>query len=176
MAHSLFKEYKFLVKDSEHIASRLQNLNTVNITVETFLVSGTVGLASIVLTNSAYGPGSPVSSPVSWITLWGALLGALVGGAASIAWLSRARTYRQLLNDRLNDLVKLEARADFPGVTKPYTRAAEVNLNPMTGARKRGTLLDLLATIFVSVFAMEIVTLIGLLALLVTSYRLPLNF
>lgn len=169
MAHNLFEEYKFLVKDSEHLASRLQNLNTVNITVETFLVSGTIGLASILLTAR---PGSPVGV----IVLGGALLGALVGGAASIAWLSRARTYRQLLNDRLTDLVKLEALADFPGVTKSYTRAAAANLNPLTGALKRGTLLDLLATIFVSVFAIEIVTLIGLLALIGAGSQLPLSF
>lgn len=169
MSHSLFEEYKFLVKDSEHVASRLQNLNTVNITVGTFLVSGTVGLASILLTSR---PGSLVSV----IALGGALLGAIVGGAASIAWLSRARTYRQLLNDRLNDLVKLESLADFPGVTKSYTRAAAANLNPLTGARKHGTLLDLLATIFVCVFTIEIVSLIGLLALIVTTYRLPISF
>lgn len=169
MAYSLFAEYKFLVKDSEHIASRLQNLNTVNITVETFLVTGTVGLASILLT---YSP----NSPVGLLVLGGALLGAIVGGAASIAWLSRARTFRQLLNDRLNDLVTLESRADFPGATKPFTRAAKVNLNPMTGARKRGTLLDLLATIFVSVFAIEIIALIGLIAFIVTNYRLPFTF
>lgn len=169
MSYSLFEEYKFVVKDSERIASRFQNLNTVNITVETFLVSGTVGLASIILT---FGPGSTVGL----IAIAGALLGAIVGSAASIAWLSRARTFRQLLNDRLTDLVQLEARADFPGVMKPYTRAAEANLNPMTGARKRGNLLDLLATIFVSVFAIEIVAFIGLLAIIVTNYGLPFRF
>jgi hypothetical protein len=167
MSYSIFEEYKFLVKDSEHIASRLQNLNTVNITVETFLVSGTVALASILLSHSP-------NSPIGLIAIGGALLGAIVGGAASIAWLSRARTYRQLLNDRLNDLVTVESRADFPGATKPYTRAAKANLNPMTGARKRGTLLDLLATIFVCVFAVEIITLIGLITLIVMNYRAPL--
>lgn len=169
MSHSLFREYKFLVNDSERIASRLQNLNTVNITVQTFLVSGTVALSSILLTNS---PGSLAGL----ISLGGALLGALVGDVASIAWLSRARAYRRLLNDRLNDVVKLESLADFPGVTKPYTRAAEANLNPMTGAGKRGTLLDLLATIFVSVFTVETVALLGLLAFVVTKYWLPFRF
>lgn len=167
MSYSLFAEYKFLVKDSEHIASRHQNLNTVNITVETFLVTGTVGLASILLSHS---PGSTVGLAA----IGGALMGAIVGGVASIAWLSRARTYRHLLNDRLNDLVALESRADFPGATKPYTRAAAADLNPMTGAHRRGTLLDLLATIFVSVFAIEIIAFIGLIVLIVMNYRLPL--
>ena len=169
MSYSLFDEYKFVVKDSERIASRFQNLNTVNITVETFLVSGTVGLASFLLTSR---PGSLLGL----VAIGGALLGAIIGSAASIAWLSRARTFRQLLNDRLNDLVQLEARADFPGVLKPYTRSAEANLNPMTGARKHGNLLDLLATLFVSVFAIEIVTFIGLLAFVVTNYWLPVRF
>ncbi|HET9981051.1 MAG TPA: hypothetical protein VFQ32_11435, partial [Ktedonobacterales bacterium] len=155
--------------DSERIASKLQNLNTVNITVETFLVSGTVGLASILLSSS---PGSSVGL----IAICGALLGAIIGGAASIAWLSRARAYRQLLNDRLNDVVKLESLPDFPAVTKSYTRAAAANLNPMTGARKHGPLLDLLATIFVSVFTIEIVAFIGLLALIVANNRLPPSF